>query len=197
MKNLTKLVYLTILKLKNYKVNRDDWVKIMENDNIPKELKHFINGVRYLYVNYMMNEINKINNKCLCIYPVGSTNLSSDKDIEITFNLNCKENDKFFQQIVNKIKHVIEEGFKLWQTKNLLNLIDTNFYPPSLINFVTKVNKSYNNKYIKTLKEKNKIITIFIPQFTNDICIKNFYTCEIDNLEKQKKKILINFIKNI
>ena len=89
MDNLTNIVKLTILKLTDYKVKRDDWAKIMKNNNIPQELKHFINGVRYLYVNYMMNEINKIHNKCLRIYPVGSSNLTSDKDIQITFNLNC------------------------------------------------------------------------------------------------------------
>ena len=195
MDNLTNIVKLTILKLTDYKVKRDDWAKIMKNNNIPQELKHFINGVRYLYVNYMMNEINKIHNKCLRIYPVGSSNLTSDKDIQITFNLNCKENDKFFQQIINRTTYVINKSFKIWKTTNLLNLIDTNFYPPSLLNFITKINKTYNNKYIKTLKDKEKIVTIFIPQFTNDMSIKNFYSCEINNLEKQKKENINKFYK--
>ena len=63
--------------------------KIMKNDNIPQELKYFINGARYLYVKYMIHQINKINDKCLFVYPVGSTKLTSDKDIQISFNINC------------------------------------------------------------------------------------------------------------
>ena len=194
--NLITIVNLTILKLNDFKVKREEWAKIMKNDNIPKELKYFINGVRYLYVNYMIGEINKISCKCLHIYPVGLTNLTSDKDIQITFNLNCKENNNFFQKIIDKTSFVIKNGFKVWKTTNLLNLIDTNFYPPSLLNFVTKVNKSYNNKYIKTLKDKEKIITIFIPQFKSDESIKQFKKCEIIHLEKQKKENINKFYKN-
>ena len=107
MNNLTNIVNLTILKLNDFKVKREEWAKIMKNDDIPKELKHFINGVRYLYVNYMMGEINKICCKCLRIYPVGSTKLTSDKDIQITFNLNCEEDNKFFEKIIDKISFVM------------------------------------------------------------------------------------------
>ena len=195
MNDLTKIVKLTVLKLTDYKVKREEWAKIMKNNDIPKELKHFINGVRYLYINYMMIEIEKINNKCLRIYPVGSSNLTSDKDIQITFNLNCNKNNKFFEKVINRTSSVIEKSFKIWDTTNLLNLIDTNFYPPSLLNFITKVNRSYNSKYIKTLKDKDKIITIFIPQLSSDMSIKNFYTCEIDNLEKKKEENINKFYK--
>lgn len=192
---IKKIINLTVLYLKKYKVKNWEWDKIMKNDNIPQELKYFINGARYLYVKYMIHQINKINDKCLFVYPVGSTKLTSDKDIQISFNINCNENISFFIKIIKKTTDIIHKGLKEWHTKDLLHLIDTNFYPPSLINFISKKERSYNNKYIKTLKKNNKILSFFIPQFSTIESVREFYKCELTHIKNKGNENINLFYK--
>ena len=85
--------------LKDYKL-LGSTNEIMDNDDVPIELKYFINGARYIYMNSMIENIKKTD---LVIYPTGSNKLSSDKDIQISIDIEKYSNIKLLVKIIKDV----------------------------------------------------------------------------------------------
>jgi len=183
-KNIIKKVN---IYLDTYKVKKCSWYEIMINENIPQDIKNYINGSRYVYVEEIINKIMNNENKLL-IHLTGNNKITSDKDIQIMFNINNYENN-IFKLIINNCIRILKEGNKIWKTNKIDYLLDINLYPPTIINFIT--GKIKNKKYIlqSTHKINDKYICIIIPQLYDKLTIERFYINELTNLKKKRRKI--------
>ena len=190
-KNIVKQVNIYLDK---YNVKDKSWYEIMSNKNIPQEVKNYINGSRYVYIEELINKL--MNNQYnFLINLTGKKNITSDKDIQIMFNIN-KYNSKKFNFIINNCIEILKEGNKIWETNNIDYLLDINLYPPTIINFIT--GKIKNKKYIlKSIhKINNRFTCIIIPQLYDKITIEKFYINELTNLKKKKNKDLNKYYDN-
>lgn len=177
----------------------------MNDNRIPIELRRYFNGNRYLFVEHILNDISDIDKRKLITYPTGSSNLNSDKDIQILFNIDSNINIKLLNDIVKKILVIINKNYNIFNCKKIYKLLDTNFYPPTLFNYINS--SSSSNKYIKISKKNilnNNIkykLCIFIPQLSNDNIINKFIEMEQKNLNKKNyeniEKYYDKYIKNI
>ena len=177
--------------LKQYNIDKCEWRDIMDDNRIPIEIRRYLNGNRYLFVEKILNNISNINKKNLITYPTGTLNLNSDKDIQILLNIDNNININLLNVVIRKILIIIKKNYNIYNCKKIYKLLDTNFYPPTLFNFIN--NNSLGNKYIKIsnkgiLNNNNKYkLCIFVPQLSNDIIIKKFIDMEQKNLNKTKK----------
>lgn len=175
--------------LKEKKLLKSSWHDIMENNKVPLEVKYFINGSRFIYMNSMINHIQK-NGKDLIIYPTGSNKLSSDKDIQISIDIQRHSSIDTITSIVDSVVKVIHLANKQWKHKNIEDLLDIHFYPPTLLNHVPLRCKNVKNKYILVGKSTdNKTLPIvFIPQLSTQTLVDNFQKSEFKLLEKIVKE---------
>jgi hypothetical protein len=176
---------------KDYNIKHKSWSEIMKDKNIPIELRNLLNGVRYLFVQELYQ---KLINECKCleynkktniddlliIYPTGSHNLSSDIDVQINININLYKDKKGLMELVNTIIFFLNFYKKLWKVESIERVLDINFYPPTILNFVKNKKKS---KYVLfSNNQTNKYITIWKPQFTNKTLIDLFVKKEQEYL---------------
>lgn len=88
----------------------------------------------FLLDDIIYNLFKLINHNCLIIYPTGSKKLTSDYDIQIMYNLDCK--DKYLYKItINNIIKTINNYISYFNNKRIFNILDINFYPETLINY--------------------------------------------------------------
>ena len=172
--------------LKRYKIKSKSWQEIMKNDKIPIDIKYYINGCRFLYMDMMIKRINKLSCECLDIYPTGSLELTSDKDIQISINIDKCNGVKLLRSLISKIFDVIKRANKDWNSKDFEYLLDIHFYPPTLLNFIGSIQKSKGTKYIRVCGHKKNII--FIPQIQTPELIKDFQKKEFAKLKTKIKE---------
>ena len=175
--------------LKENKLLNSSWHDIMENNKIPLEVKYFINGARYIYMNSMIDHVKK-NGKNLIIYPTGSNKLSSDKDIQISINIQNYSSIHSIKSIVESVVKVIHLANKQWKHKNIEHLLDIHFYPPTLLNHIPLSSKIVKSKYILVGKSTdNKTLpTLFIPQLSTKTLVDDFQKSELKLLENAVKE---------
>lgn len=175
--------------LKENRLLNSSWHEIMENNKIPLEVKYFINGARYIYMNSMINHVKK-NGKDLIIYPTGSNKLSSDKDIQISINIQKYSSIDSIKSIVESVVKVIHLANKQWKHSNIEHLLDIHFYPPTLLNHVPLSSKNVKSKYILVGKSTdNKTLpTVFIPQLNTKKLVDDFQKSEFQLLKKNVKE---------
>lgn len=180
--------------LKKNNIDKCKWSDIMDDNRLPIELRRYFNGNRYFFVEHVMNDITNINKKCLITYPTGSYNLNSDKDIQILLNIDNCNNNKLLNHIIKEILKIINHNYNIFNCKKIYKLLDTNFYPPTIFNFIN--NTSSGNKYIRISNKKinhdNKRykVCIFMPQLSNELLINKFVDIELKNLNRGKKENL-------
>lgn len=175
--------------LDKYNVKCMSWQEVMKNDKIPIDIKYYINGSRYLYMNTIIKKINKLSCECLDIYPTGSLKLTSDKDIQITLNINKCNSVKLLKNLITKIFDVIKKANKDWNSKDFEYLLDIHFYPPTLLNFMEPTQKSKGKKYIRVASKSGKYKNIiFIPQIQTPELVKDFQKKELAKLKTKIKE---------
>ena len=175
--------------LQKYNVKCMSWQEIMKNGKIPIDIKYYINGSRYLYMNSIIKKINKLSSECLDIYPTGSLKLTSDKDIQITLNINKCNSVKLLKNLITKIFGVIKRANKDWNSKDFEYLLDIHFYPPTLLNFIELRQKSKGTKYIRVATKSRKYKNIiFIPQIQTPELVKDFQKKELAKLKTKIKE---------
>ena len=150
---------------KIYKI-RDDFLKNNIN-SIFKYIKHYTKN-------------NQINNN-IKIFPTGSSKITSDKDVQITLNLNYNFTLSELKNITNSIIKIRKENQKNFFDKNKKKIFDTyfdiNYYLPSLFyflnipisktNFINNITKFCYIK--KTSTNPFKANAVLKPNFDNPI----------------------------
>ena len=176
--------------LNKYKIKSKSWQEIMKNNKIPLDIKYYINGCRFLYMDMMIKKINKLSCDCLNIYPTGSLRLTSDKDIQISINIDKCNSVKLLKDLISKIFDVIKRANKDWNSKDFEYLLDIHFYPPTLLNFMELKHKSKGTKYIRvaTKSRGHKKNIIFIPQIQTPELVKDFQKKELTKLKTKIKE---------
>lgn len=76
----------------------------------------------------------------IMIYPTGSNNFTSDIDVQFSLNLCDAWDAKQIQEIARLISQVREQGASVWSVAlgvgvNLNEVLDVNFYPPTIFNY--------------------------------------------------------------
>ena len=190
---------IAVLYLEKYNVKCMAWKDIMKTNKIPIDIKYYINGSRFIYMNTIIKKIDKLNCECLDIYPTGSLKLTSDKDIQITLNINKWNSIKLLRNLIDKIFEVIKKANKDWNSKNFEYLLDIHFYPPTLLNFMELKKKSKGTKYIRIASNSGKYKNIiFIPQIQTPELVKDFQKKELAKLKtKIKENTLLYYTKYI
>jgi hypothetical protein len=187
------LIYMSYLKiaveyLDNCKVKHLTWQKIMKNKKIPIDIKNYINGSRYIYMSEMIKKINKINCSCIHIYPTGSLQLTSDKDVQISININQCNSINMLFNIIKSINRVIKKANKDWSSKDAETLLDIHFYPPTILNFIDLNQRSYGTKYVRIANTLTHKTVIFVPRLGTSDLIKDFQKKEFERLDKKIKE---------
>lgn len=175
--------------LKEYKLLNSSWSDIMKSGEVPLEIKYFINGARFIYMNSMIDHIKKTG-KDIIIYPTGSNKLSSDKDIQISIDIEKYSTIDTIKSIVRNIVKVIQFANKQWKQNNIEYLLDIHFYPPTLLNHIPLKSKNGKNKYILVGKstDNRTLPIVFVPQLSNETLVNNFQKSELKLLEKNTKE---------
>jgi len=185
------LIKAALIYIKKYKINSKSWVEIMEDENIPTEIKNLLNGLRYIY----SNEVNEKIEKCcnfkelqIKVYPTGSKNLTSDIDTQMSLNLDKKYTIQQLEDIFNKVIKLLNESKDLWKIVSIEKTLDINFYPPTFINFS---NKKIKKHYILSSEDKDESKVykyMFFPQINNKKLYNIFLKNEKDLLKNYKHK---------
>ena len=166
--------------LRDYDIKSKSWSEIMKNNDIPIELRNLLNGVRYIFAEELYDLLQK-NNEHLIIYPTGSKNLTSDIDVQINININKFNNKNNLKILVNNIIKYLNEYKKLWKIESIERVLDINFYPPTILNYV--LNKTSNKYVYFSSKQNNKYITLWKPQLNSKELIDEFTKKELDYLK--------------
>jgi len=176
-----------IEEIKTYLPPKKKWVNIMKDDSIDIEKKILLNGLRYVYVSNMIEDIRKDTSKRkLKIIPTGSKNLSSDIDIQITLNFSSNVKVVFFKYVIDMIIKHIKIADKIWG--EFPTRLDVNFYPFGLFNFVnSKI--SYDGLSVS----KNGNNCCWIPVLDNQDLTYQFLKRDIKRINKKYKPNLQNF----
>lgn len=143
-------------------------------------------------MNNVITKINRLKCGCFNIYPTGSLELTSDKDIQITFNIMKCESVKLLNNLISRIFNVIKTANKDWNTEDFEYLLDIHFYPPTLLNFMGLNEKSILHKYIHISKTEKLKNIIFIPMVQTPKLLKDFQKKEYNKLKtkiKEKTKV--------
>lgn len=158
----------------------------MTNEHIPIDVRNFINGSRFIYMEKMITKLN-FAPELLLIYPTGSSRLTSDKDIQISIDINKYRNISVLHRLIKYIHNIIEKGNKEWRSRDIERLLDIHFYPPTLMNFVYKRNGDIKSPYVQcsnTKTQKTTKLCIFVPQLSSKELITKFHRNEYQALQK-------------
>jgi hypothetical protein len=173
-----------------------DILEILATYKINK-IRRELYDLRLTYIQNTINHFHNIRKNCILSYPTGSTNLTSDQDIQITLNINGCNTTRILHKIIEKIHTIINKGNQIW-CNDIETFLDAHFYPPSLINFIPLSEKTNGYKYVRT-STNNKLQTkvcLFLPQLSTETLIHNFYQNENKMLKKQKQNNSKLFYKN-
>lgn len=142
------------------------WYKAIHDKNISQNKKFLLNGLRYVYVSQMMNSLEKkIGTCCSTVYPTGSSNLGSDIDIQVVFDISRDNSLEFYTRAVDLIQEEIAIAEDEWGG-DLNRKLDVNFYPGSLFHFMSKRIQCNNNFLVETNStDKKKVKICFIPRY--------------------------------
>lgn len=130
---------------------------------------------------------------------VGSDELTSDKDINISFKITDVETlkkelvnlPKLYDKLIDIVDKNINEKVKEWKIKEpdntdgynfMSKILDVNFYFPTTL-FKFSNLEGINKEYYLTFEEKDDVSTIFFIPIINDVA---------DFKEKEYKKMIIN-----
>lgn len=179
-----------INEIRKYLPPKRKWLDVMKDESIDIEKKILLNGLRYVFVSEMIEDIRKsIKNRNFKIYPTGSKNLASDIDIQIVMNLTSKIDKKLLETIVDKVIVSIKKADKIWG--EFPNRLDVNFYPSGLFNFITNKNKTYSGLLIS---EKNNNCC-WVPILDKQDLIRDFVSKDLSLINKNYKPRLVSFYK--
>ena len=172
---------------------------------------------KYLKNFYKHKSLNKNNIK---IFPTGSSNITSDKDVQILLNLFYKFNSTELNNITNAIIKTRKENQRFFpNNKKIFDIyFDINYYTPSLFYFIRlpKSKKNFIKKiekycYIENISNNNKLeaTVVLKPDFKNareflyeDCCnILKIYNMKLkkcyDSYKKKPSSAVFHIINNI
>lgn len=148
------------------------WNHIMKYDeNIENNNKFIINGLRLIYVKDIISLLEKQIGKKNCkVYKTGSSNLTSDIDVQIVFNISLNHNRKFYKDSIKHLVNIIKQAQSDWG-KNFTSYLDVNFYPLGIFNFSDNI---IDSPLVVNHSNTNDYDTCFIPYLKDEKLKKEF-----------------------